>query len=89
VSDWQHFYGAAGIGAAFAAGCGSAGASPARLTSVLWLRPRWRAATAPSGETELSRHSKHAAAVDGDFDLPVLHTRDATRLLSSTSHDDN
>ncbi|MFM7830956.1 MAG: hypothetical protein ACKPJD_04165, partial [Planctomycetaceae bacterium] len=59
------------------------------LTSVLWLRPQRRAAPSPSGDTELSRHSRHATAVDGDSDLPFPHTRDAIRLLCRTAHDDN
>jgi len=69
----------------------SSGVSPlvTTLTSVLWLRPQRRAAPSPSGETELSRHSRHATAVDGDSDLPFPHTRDATTLLCSTAHDDN
>jgi len=69
----------------------SGGVSPlvTALTSVLWLRPRRQAAQSSSGETELSRHSRHATAVDGDTDLPFPHTRDAITLLCSTAHDDN
>ena len=59
------------------------------LTSVLWLQPQRRAAPSPSGETELSRHPRHATAADGDSDLPLPHTRDATTLLYSTAYDDN
>jgi hypothetical protein len=59
------------------------------LTSVLWLQPQRRAAPSPSGETELSRHPRHATAVDGDSDLPLPRTRDATTLLCSTAYDDN
>ncbi len=69
----------------------SGGVSPlvTALPSVLWLRNQRRAAPSPSGETELSRHPRHATAVDGDSDLPLPHTRDATTLLCSTAHDDN
>jgi hypothetical protein len=59
------------------------------LTSVLWFQPQRRAAPSPSGETELSRPPRHATAVDGDSDLPLPHTRDATTLLCSTAYDDN
>ncbi|MEY3229033.1 MAG: hypothetical protein RLZZ536_3652 [Planctomycetota bacterium] len=57
----------------------SGGVSPlvTALPSVLWLRNQRRAAPSPSGETELSRHPRHATAVDGDSDLPFPHTRDA------------
>jgi hypothetical protein len=69
----------------------SGGVSPlvTALTSVLWLQPQRRAAPSPSGETELSRPPRHATAVDGDSDLPLPHTRDATTLLCSTAYDDN
>ncbi len=69
----------------------SGGVSPlvTALTSVLWLQPQQRAAPSPCGETELSRHPRHATAVDGDSDLPLPHTRDATTLLCSTAYDDN
>jgi hypothetical protein len=69
----------------------SGGVSPlvTALTSVLWLQPQRRAAPSPSGETELSRHPRHATAVDGDSDLPLPHTRDATTPLCSTAYDDN
>ncbi|TWW08755.1 hypothetical protein E3A20_21150, partial [Planctomyces bekefii] len=36
-----------------------------------------------------SRHPRHATAADGDSDLPLPHTRDATTLLCSTAYDDN
>jgi len=69
----------------------SGGVSPlvTALTSVLWLQPQRRAAPSPSGETELSRHPRHATAVDGDSDLPLPYTRDATTVLYSTAYDDN
>ena len=69
----------------------SGGVSPlvTALTSVLWLQPQRRVAPSPSGETELSRHPRHATAADGDSDLPLPHTRDATTLLCSTAYDDN
>jgi hypothetical protein len=69
----------------------SDGVSPlvTALTSVLWLQPQRRAAPSPSGETELSRYPRHATAADGDSDLPLPHTRDATTLLYSTAYDDN
>ena len=53
------------------------------------LQPQWRAALSSSGESELSRHPRHATAADGDSDLPLPHTRDATTLLYSTAYDDN
>ena len=59
------------------------------MTSVLWLQSQQRVAASPSGETELSRHPRHATSVDGDSELPLTHTRDAITLLCSTSHDDN
>jgi hypothetical protein len=64
----------------------SGGVSPlvTALTSVLWLQPQRRAAPSPCGETELSRHPRHATAVDDDSDLPFPHTRDATTPLCST-----
>ena len=76
--------------AASEASAASGGVSPLALalTSVLWLQPQRRAAPSPSGETELSRHPRHATAVDGDSDLPLPHTRDATTLLCSTAYDD-
>ncbi|MFN9037840.1 MAG: hypothetical protein ACK5YO_16175, partial [Planctomyces sp.] len=52
-------------------------------------QPQRRAAPSPSGETELSRHPRHATAVDGDSDLPLPYTRDATTVLYSTAYDDN
>ncbi|MFN9294864.1 MAG: hypothetical protein ACK6EB_42855, partial [Planctomyces sp.] len=77
--------------AAFEASAASGGVSPLALalTSVLWLQPQRRAEPSPSGETELSRHPRHATAVDGDSDLPLPHTPDATTLLCSTAYDDN
>ena len=77
--------------AAFGASAASCGVTPLALalTSVLWLQSRRRAAPSPSGETELSRHPRHATAADGDSDLPLPHTRHATTLLYSTAHDDN
>ena len=53
------------------------------------MQPQRRAEPSPSGETELSRHPRHATAADGDSDLPLPHTRDATTLLCSTAYDDN
>jgi hypothetical protein len=77
--------------AAFEASVASGGVSPlvTALTSVLWFQPQRRAAPSPSGETELSRHPRHATAADGDCDLPLPHTRDATTLLCSTAYDGN
>jgi hypothetical protein len=69
----------------------SDGGSPlvTALTSVLWLQPQRRAAPSPSGETELSRYPRHATAADGDSNLPLPHTRDATTPLCTTAYDDN
>jgi len=77
--------------AAFEASAASGGVSPlaTALPSVLWLQSRRWAAPSPSGETELSRHPRHATAADRDSDLPCPHTRHATTLLYSTAHDDN
>jgi hypothetical protein len=77
--------------AAFEASAAGGGVSRlvTALTSVLCLQPQRRAAPSPSGETELSRHPRHATAVDGDSDLPFPHTRDATTLLCGTAYDQN
>jgi hypothetical protein len=58
------------------------------LIRGLGLQPQWRAALSSSGESELSRHPRHATAVDGDSDLSFPHTRDATTRLCSAAHDD-
>ncbi|MFM7868451.1 MAG: hypothetical protein ACKPHU_29905, partial [Planctomycetaceae bacterium] len=55
--------------------------------------PRSRASHATSQAAQTARpvrspQAKHAT-VDGNSDLPLLHTRDATTLLCSTAHDDN
>ncbi len=59
------------------------------LTSVLWQRPRSRAAPSLSGESELSQHRRHAPSVDGDSGLLQRPVRDAATLLCSRASDDN
>ena len=89
ISGWKAR--ATCIRGSFVVHSASGGVSPlvTALTSVLWLQPQRRAAPSPSGETELSWYPRHATAVDGDSDLPLPHTRDATILLCSTAYDDN
>jgi hypothetical protein len=41
------------------------------------------------GDSELSRHPRHAPVADRDSDLPLPHTRNATTLLPYTAYDDN
>ena len=61
-----------------------------RASTVNMLpQPQRRAAPPEDGESELSRHPRHAPVADRDSDLPLPHTRNAVTLRCSTAADDN